>query len=209
MKLINYYLYYIYYFYYIKFKSNERYIIKETMLFALKTHHSVNQKYNKKYPYFFHLKMVYDFACDYYKYNKSDLTIREFEIIKIIVLLHDVIEDCRLTYNDVKVFLKTILGDKDEILVILEGVYACTEEKGRDRSERHSDEFYNGLRLSRYGRIAKLCDILANFTYSKKTKSSMYDKYYKENQKIIFELYDKLGLKYNDYFAYKFIDLKN
>ncbi|MBR1412444.1 MAG: hypothetical protein IJ577_04880, partial [Prevotella sp.] len=45
-------------------------------------------------------------------------------------------------------------------------VYALTNEKGRTRAERAGEKYYQGIRETPYAPFVKLCDRLANITYS-------------------------------------------
>jgi (p)ppGpp synthase/HD superfamily hydrolase len=127
-----------------------------------------NQKYANNLPYSFHLKMVIN------QYNKfKDLlpnnNMREF--VKSACAGHDLIEDARLTYNDI-----LQMAGKD----VADMVFYCTEMRGRDRKERHSDEFYTCLFNQPYAMFVKLCDIIANVKMSLFENSSMFDKYKSE-----------------------------
>jgi (p)ppGpp synthase/HD superfamily hydrolase len=101
---------------------------------------------------------------------------------------HDLIEDCRVSYNDVKNHLGQEAADI---------IYAVTNEKGKNRSERANDKYYEGIRNTPGAVFVKLCDRIANVQYSKMTKSRMFEMYKKENENFI----TKLGLyeKYNNH----------
>lgn len=82
-------------------------------------------------------------------------------------------------------------------------VYCCTEDKGKDRSERHSEKFYTELSANKWAVFVKLCDIIANVKFSLLTNSSMYSKYkfefiktkkylYREEFKKMFDYLEKL-----------------
>jgi hypothetical protein len=93
---------------------------------------------------------------------------------------HDLIEDCRVSYNDVK----EILGQEAADIV-----YAVTNEKGKNRKERANDKYYEGIRETKGAVFVKLCDRIANVQYSKMTGSRMFEMYRKENDNFI----EKLG----------------
>jgi len=93
---------------------------------------------------------------------------------------HDLIEDARVTYNDIVDRVGEVVADI---------IYCCSEEKGRNRDERHSSKYYGELGYNRLAVFVKLCDIIANVTYSILTKSSMYDKHKKEHEKTMKYLY--------------------
>lgn len=107
---------------------------------------------------------------------------------------HDLIEDARATYNDIKDLVGTEIADI---------IYCCTEEKGKDRPGRHPEKYYLELAENKLAIFVKLCDIMANVTYSILTKSSMYEKHkiehektkqylYREEYKEMFDHLDKL-----------------
>jgi (p)ppGpp synthase/HD superfamily hydrolase len=107
------------------------------------------------------------------------------------VWLHDTIEDCRLTYNDI---LK--ISNKE----VAELVYALTNEKGKNRAERANQKYYKGIRDVEHATFIKLCDRLANVIYSKDTEFRMFDVYKNENEdflKHLFETPDK-SLQYKE-----------
>lgn len=143
----------------------------------------VNQKYNKKLPYSFHLEMVHAQALKFKDCLNSNYSVAD-SLERTLAFEgcygHDSIEDARLTYNDIK--------DKfDEKLA--EVVFLCTEFRGRNRSERKPDAFYNEMITNRVAVFVKLCDIIANVKFSILTNSSMLNKAKTEwpRQKRFFE----------------------
>jgi hypothetical protein len=78
---------------------------------------------------------------------------------------HDSIEDARLTYNDVMKRAKQWMTP-EKALMATEMVYALTNDKGRTRAERAGEKYYEGIRQTPYAPFVKLCDRLANVTYS-------------------------------------------
>ena len=145
-----------------------------------------NQKYDKTLPYSFHLECVRNEA-------KQWLTLLD-DSDHLLVLKgavgHDLIEDARLTYNDV--------ADKvgEEVADI---IYACTEERGKNRGERHSDKYYEVLVENRLATFVKLCDIIANVKYSVLTNSSMLVKYRSEFSSVKEKLFREEYRKMFDY----------
>jgi (p)ppGpp synthase/HD superfamily hydrolase len=93
---------------------------------------------------------------------------------------HDLIEDARVTYNDIR-------NNRGQPMADI--IYACTELRGRDRNERHGAEYFKTLNDNRLAVFVKLCDIIANVTFSMLTGSTMYDKYRKEYPHMREELY--------------------
>jgi len=157
-----------------KYPNHTNVAFYDAMRWALDIHHNVRQRYDKIYPYFFHLNEVSKVAIMFrHLVNGNPLTF-------LIALFHDVIEDARLTYNDVK----DAWGKE-----VADGVYACTELRGRNRSERHGPEYFKELKLNMLGRFVKICDVIANMERGLKTGSSMLDKYVKEYPHFKEELY--------------------
>lgn len=157
-------------------QPGEEKLIMRARKFALMTHHKVGQKYDKNLPYYYHLDMVTKNAImfSYLLSGKDKL------IVILGALFHDLIEDCRLTYNDVK----DLYGEE-----IADVVFACTELRGKNRKERHGPEYIKGLQESRLGTYVKICDIIANMSMGLKTGSSMLNKYRKEFPHVRERLY--------------------
>ena len=102
---------------------------------------------------------------------------------------HDLIEDCRESYNDV---LK-VTNER-----VAELTYALTNEKGKTRKERANFQYYYGIRKVKHAPFVKACDRLANFSYSI-TAGSMADKYRKEMDHFIKSIFK---LEYIELFAH-------
>ena len=141
------------------------------MIFAIEAHASTNHTYDNK-PYSIHLIMVVNMARKY-----IDIIPAEFqdEVLSA-CWLHDTIEDCRLTYNDIK---------KEFGEYVAEIVYAVSNDKGKNRSERAGNKYYDGIRRTAWATFVKLCDRLANIKYSSETKSRMLQVYQKEQEHFI------------------------
>jgi (p)ppGpp synthase/HD superfamily hydrolase len=143
--------------------------------YAIIAHEQTNHLYNG-FPYSVHLSMVALFAQ---KYINELPTAIQSDILDA-CWLHDTIEDCRLTYNDI---LK--ISNKQ----VADIVYAVTNEKGKNRSERANEKYYNGIREIAFATFVKLCDRLANVLYSKNSKSDMFKKYKSEHSTFIQSLF--------------------
>lgn len=137
-----------------------------------------NQKYNSSLPYSFHLESVYSIATKYLKLIPKD----KYDIVFAAAYGHDLIEDARMSYNDV-----VRLVGKESANII----YCCTEEKGKNREERHSSKFFMELRKNRLAVYVKLCDIMANVLFSIITNSSMFNKYKSEFPMVKTYLYEE------------------
>jgi (p)ppGpp synthase/HD superfamily hydrolase len=158
--------------------------------FAITTHESVNHLYGV-HPYAFHLTMVVEAAHEFIHHIPE----QDREMVLSACWLHDTIEDCRLTYNDIV----ELAG-----IPIAEIVYALSNEKGKTRKERANDKYYKGIRETPYARYVKLCDRIANVKHSQDEKSPMFFMYQKENKNFVDQLfknetvvypYETLGLK--------------
>lgn len=152
-------------------------------------HRRVNQKYGDGLPYSVHLN-------DVNKYVKKYIYLIPEEYHRDVILAawgHDLIEDTGLTYNDV---LK-VLGKN-----VADIIYALTNEKGKNRAERANDKYYKDIKSNKLALFVKLCDRLANMTYSKKEGHGMYKKYMQENpnfkEKLYNGLYDEIWEELND-----------
>lgn len=141
-------------------------IIEKAMDYAIQCHTDTNHTYNGK-PYHIHLKMVYDYGCKFSTLLKPN----KIETALAACWVHDTIEDCRQTYNDVA----KMLGKE-----IAEIAYAVTNEKGKTREERANEKYYEGIRNTPAATFVKLCDRLANVDYSRQSNSRMLEVYRKE-----------------------------
>lgn len=152
-----------------------------------------NQKYDKVYPYSLHLKAVVAQVKKYSRLFPSTVEInavdpkrfftnRDYWLkdLELAGAGHDLIEDARLTYNDVKNLFNPFVADI---------IYSCTELRGKNRSERHGEVYFLILSEERWAVFIKLCDIIANTLYSLLTNSRMYKIYQKEFSNIYNELH--------------------
>jgi len=147
-------------------------LIKE---WAISCHEDTNHKYDGK-PYELHLNLVVSAAREFlYLVPLSDV-----DTVIQACWCHDVIEDCRKTYNDVK----EAAGAQ-----VAEIVYALTNEKGKNRKERANNKYYKGIRDTQYAAFVKICDRIANIQYSVATNSRMLDVYRKESSHFEQELF--------------------
>lgn len=130
---------------------------------AYDLHRSVNQTYGDDLPYGYHLDMVVQGIRDY----GHLVCVREDDVLPLFFggYYHDSMEDARMTYNDVKKVACSMLTE-EQALLATEIVYALTNDKGRTRAERAGEKYYQGIRETPYAPFVKLCDRLANITYS-------------------------------------------
>ena len=144
--------------------------------YAIRCHRETNHKYDGK-PYEFHLADVYKEAAKYCHL----VPVEQRDNFLAAAWVHDVIEDCRQTYNDVREATNT---------EVAELAYALTNEKGKNRKERSSEKYYNDMKQVPFAVLLKVCDRLANFKYSISNGSRMAQIYAKENDAFVLALND-------------------
>lgn len=165
-------------------------IEKMAELYAKDRHRAVNHYYGDM-PYEQHLQQVVDVARRFIRLIPE----RKREGVIAACWCHDLIEDARETYNDVRKNLGTLVA---------EVVFALTTEKGRTRKDRASAKYYQGIRDTEFATFVKLCDRIANWAHSIRTRNSMSEKYkaeYKEFRKALYsskyiDLWDELDRYY-------------
>jgi len=150
-------------------------ILERTKDYAIRKHKSVNQKYGE-HDYDFHLNMVFETALKFIHL----IEFNERENVLAACWVHDIIEDARETYDDVK---------RETNETIAELAYALTNEKGRTRQERANDKYYKGIRETKNASFIKFCDRIANVTHSKNNGSRMFKKYKVENEAFITKIF--------------------
>ena len=157
------------------------------MYYAIGAHSQTNHLYDGK-PYSVHLEMVVRYANYYMPKHLSD---EIKEVILNACWLHDTIEDCRLTYNDVKELAGTPVADI---------VYALTNNKGKSRRERANEDYYKGIINIPHATFVKLCDRLANVFYSRESGSKMFEVYKRENENFLYMITcdGNIGMGYNN-----------
>src|SRR4051812_48189664 len=160
-------------------------IIEISKNYAIDCHSSTAHLYDGK-PYAYHLNMVFEAG------QKFIHLIPESDRDNVLAgcWVHDCIEDCRQTYNDVK-------NATSE--TVAELAYALTNEKGKTRKERANDKYYQGIRETPYAIFVKVCDRIANAKHSKQQGSRMLEMYQKENKNFTEKLFDP---KYQEMFEY-------
>lgn len=177
----------------------------EIQQWSIEQHRKTNHMYDKYLPYEFHLRMVHQVAMDY-KYlldNTKDYftgeliqSPRELSLRQVCINAtwgHDLIEDCRISYNDIF----NNIGEAEANII-----YAVTNEKGKTRKERANDKYYEGIRNTPGAVFVRLCDRIANVQYSKMTQSRMFEMYKKENPDFIRSLGWTPDHEYSAMFGY-------
>lgn len=150
-------------------------LVERAKTYATEKHTSTNHEYAGR-PYTFHLNMVAEAA----NRHIAGFSQHEQELILAGCWCHDVIEDARETYNDVK----GVLGEE-----VAEIAYALTNEKGRSRAERADDRYYSMIKANDLACIVKVADRVANATFSRSQGSRMFDIYRQEYQNFKSKLY--------------------
>ena len=158
--------------------------MRDKIDFIIEQHRSTNHMYDTYLPYEFHLRMVTNVAKQFGRLA-AEICNKGTGLTEEDILLgawgHDLIEDTRVSYNDVKEQLGQEAADI---------IYAVTNEKGKNRKERANDKYYEGIRNTPGAVFVKLCDRIANVQYSKMTGSRMFEMYKKENDNFRVSLGD-------------------
>ena len=130
---------------------------------AYALHQCVNQTYGDSLPYGYHLDMVASGIRDY----GHLVCACEDDVLPLFfgTYYHDSMEDARQTYSNVMETAREYLTES-QAPIATEIVYALTNDKGRTRAERAGEKYYQGIRETPYAPFVKLCDRLANVTYS-------------------------------------------
>lgn len=132
--------------------------VKEAAYYAISLHGL--QTYDG-HPYFYHLEQVVE-------------VLRQFcftgDLYQICGYLHDTLEDCAISYNDIKEKFGETVADI---------VYCVTDELGKNRKERKR-KTYPKIASNEDAVIIKLADRIANLSNSQDTGHSMGKRYEKE-----------------------------
>jgi (p)ppGpp synthase/HD superfamily hydrolase len=163
--------------------------MEDKIKWCIDKHNETNHMYDEYLNYEFHLRMV----VQVFKKFKYLVHEKDLNDVELACWGHDLIEDCRVSYNDAKNQLGEISADI---------IYSVTNEKGKNRKERANDKYYQGIRDTKYAVFVKLCDRIANVQYSKMTGSRMYEMYKEENENFI----TNMGY-YENYNKHEFLPL--
>lgn len=151
---------------------------------AIQQHRNTNHFYDKIIPYEYHLNMVVKEVIRHLGNKPDYVGFSPFISRNIFIDAaygHDLIEDTRVTYNDI-----LQAGASNEAAEI---IFAVTDEKGKTRAERGSKAHYEKLVKVPGAAFIKFCDRIANVKYSKFSESSMFEKYKKEHLEFIEKCY--------------------
>lgn len=140
--------------------------LEEVRNYAAKCHADTNHKYGDE-EYVVHLDMAYQVALLFIYLIPVNMR----EIVLRAIFCHDLIEDARVTYNDL---VKKIGRESADI------VFALTNEKGKTRKDRANAKYYREIRETEFADFAKLCDRIANVQNGKLKVHSMVNRYEQE-----------------------------
>jgi len=159
---------------------------RKNKIYAVNKHHQFNHRYGE-FPYSEHLEQCHAVAIQYIHLIPID----DRENVLSAIWMHDLIEDCGLTYNNIK----NITGSS----MIADIVYSVSDEKGKTRKERHSSKYYTGIIKTKYALFVKLCDRIANVSNSSKFEKQKFEMYKKEHLEFVSNL---ISLDYIEMFQY-------
>ena len=91
-------------------------------------------------------KALFPYAAEKFIYLVAE---EERENVLCACWVHDIIEDARETYNDVK---------KNTNETVAELAFALTNEKGKNRNERANDKYYQEMQETPNAVFIKYCD---------------------------------------------------
>lgn len=173
---------------------------------VIESHALTNHYYDQYLPYEFHLRMVANVSRNEKFNDVAKFLQKEYHISDIDLLLgcygHDLLEDARKSYNDIKTSLKRFKATIN-IDTVCEIIYAVTDPKGRNKEEKATPEHYLGIKNQPGALFVKLCDRIANTQYGLMTGSSMVKKYiklypkfkeitYSDDYKVMFDYLEDL-----------------
>jgi hypothetical protein len=186
---------------------------QEQVDWCIEQHRKTNHLYDGYLPYEFHLRgahRVFErfghlLEEEMFVVHNPDNNWQTEDATRLIVSVacwgHDLIEDTRVSFNDVR---EATCYDTANI------IYTLTNEKGRNRRERANAKYYEGIRTTPGALFVKLCDRIANVEYAKykgvdPDGRSLFSMYEKENE----EFMKSLGYTEDHRYAEMFEYLKN
>lgn len=137
-------------------------------IYAEKCYKDANCEYGGL-TYMTHVDMVVEYVRIYQNIFSRPIDV---DVALRAAFCHDLMEDAKQTYNNIA----EVCGSR-----VADVVLAVTDVPAENRLMKHL--LTMGKTVKDYRAIIlKMCDILANVTYSKASGSSMYDKYVEEYQ---------------------------
>ncbi len=149
----------------------EHLLIGKARDYAIECHESTNHLYDGN-PYSLHLRIGEKVVQRFIHLLPAEIRPHALSAW----WLHDTIEDCRQTYNDIK---------KITCREVADIVYAVSNEKGRNRKERASNKYYDDMINVPGAVFVKLCDRIANIKYGAMMESPMFEMY--KSEQDVFE----------------------
>lgn len=128
-------------------------LIDSARQYASVQHAAIGQLYDGQ-PYTVHLAAVVDWVNAF----KEELSPGDYALAAAGAWVHDLIEDCRVTYGDV---MKAVHSAE-----VAEIAFVLATPKGRNRAERHCDAYYREIARNKVATFVKICDRLANAAHS-------------------------------------------
>jgi guanosine-3',5'-bis(diphosphate) 3'-pyrophosphohydrolase len=148
--------------------------IEKAKLFAFNAHG--DQMYGE-FPYSRHLQNVVDALNETYPTCRPETDhpleqeMNNRTAVTVAAWLHDTIEDTSVTFEDV-------FNEFGRIVARI--VFACTDEPGKNRKERHERTYPKLIAAGRDAIAVKLADRIANVRHSVTHNHGMFQMYQKE-----------------------------
>lgn len=138
---------------------------------GLETYKDQNKMYGE-YPYKLHIDGVIAVGLRWFHLIKqeNETLIDLWPTVEQMLICHDLIEDCGVTYNDIAT---------DYSYRVADAVYAVSNELGKNRKERN-ERTYPKIKGNLDPTFVKLCDRIANAMFSKYSGNGMFLKYQEE-----------------------------
>ena len=151
-------------------------IVLKARLYAYRASALTRHKYDGKH-YEYHTYMVYQYALKYIhlipEKDRADVLAACFT--------HDLIEDCRETFNDVR------KASNKKVALLTSAL--TTIVHGHTRRDRAPRSYYKRIKKEMYADFIKICDRLANVSNSASKGHTMITAYASEMGKFRLNLY--------------------
>jgi len=151
------------------FNDKQIALLRKAKDFAISKHNLTNCTYAGE-PYSVHLEHVVTVAEEIFDSIEDGFTESQILIILQASWLHDVIEDCRVSYGEVKDNFGVEVADI---------VFNISNERGKNRKDR-AIRTYPKIASCPLSTFVKVCDRIANTEFSKTSGHGMYEKYISE-----------------------------
>jgi len=176
--------------------ENQR-LVEAAKLYAHASHRGANHFYDGVKDYFdTHLTFVNGWLMKFIHLVPDyllDNGVTFHAVLEAATWLHDVIEDCRRTPNDLIKYFVTCGFSNEVGYHIARLVFAVSNEKGWSRGDRANAKYYSDMLMVDYADWVKLADRFGNMEYSMSVGSSMASKYKAEYSHFRDKLYRRHG----------------